>query len=116
MQVVGVACLFPDCLFVIPRDTGPGAPKWHCPKHWTEARERRSDLLKEIGRIEHILDTTPNNTRGVDRRALQSDLQYLRRALVAYPEVNKIRPEAADRTSRRRSESVRPDGQAEILP
>lgn len=83
---VGVACLLPDCRKVVPRTGGRGRQPWYCSeKHRAEARRRREGLLKDIARLEHTLAATPMKTAGVDRRALESDLRYLRGVLAAYP-------------------------------
>jgi len=83
---VGVACLLPDCRKVVPRTHGRGRQAWYCSeKHRAEARRRREGLLRDISRLERLLATTPLKTAGVDRRALESDLRYLRGVLAAYP-------------------------------
>jgi hypothetical protein len=120
-QFVGVACLLPDCTKVVPRYVTTyleggvrkksagrlGAPRWFCTDdHAHLARDRREQLTAAIADLKDRLDSTPLNTRGVNRRELESDLAYLRRALAAYPAVGEIRPEAADRRSRRKSHTV----------
>ena len=102
-QLIGLACLLPDCPKIVPRYSEErGAAKWFCsPAHRREAADRRGQLVEHIAKIRGTLDNTPLNTPGVDRRALESDLAYLGRALAAYPLVEAIRPPAADRRSLR---------------
>ena len=49
--------------------------------------------------MESLLAHSRPNTPGLDRRATQRDIQFLKRVLVSYPDPS-ARPTAADRTRR----------------
>lgn len=87
-RVIGIACLLPDCVKVVPRENAVGRPDSYCSDaHADQASERRNALIAAIKLGQHQLDTTPKHTRGFVRHKVEADVDYLRRVLASYPKV-----------------------------